>query len=211
MKEHNYTIPLNEALESDVSCFLCKMEDTLEERALDYYMGAAVMEPNVRIETNRKGFCRHHAEAMLEMPKKLPLLLALQTRLDTIAENFRKEKKPGKAAAKTCAVCERVAGQMEKCLENCLWLLQTEPDFLQKYLESQGVCMHHFHALTQKMGRSDIRLYAALHTHMEKKLSALSQGIDSFVRSFDYRSTPDMADPKVPARAVETLTEKRGL
>lgn len=210
MKEHNYTIPLTEALEENVSCFLCKIEDDLESRALEYYMGAAVMEPNVRIETNEKGFCRHHAEEMLEMPKKLPLLLALQTRLDTIEKKFKKEKKPGKVPEKTCAVCDRVAGQMDKCLDNCLWLLRKEPDFLQKYLDSQGVCLHHFHVLSGKMGRSDAELYAKLYAHMEKKLEKLAKDIDAFTRSFDYRNTPDASMGAVPGRAVETLTEKRG-
>jgi len=134
----------------------------------------------------------------------------LQTRLDTVAEAFRKEKKPGKATEKTCAVCDRAAGQMHKCLENCLWLLRTEPDFLQKYLASQGVCIHHFHALAERMGRSDGALYVQLHEHMEKKLKTLAADIDSFTRSFDYRSTPDASIRTVPGRAVETLTEKRG-
>lgn len=210
MKEHNYTIPLTEALESDVSCFLCKIEDELEARALDYYMGAAVMEPNVRIETNKKGFCRCHAEKMLEMPKKLPLLLALQTRLDTAAEALKKEKKPGKGKDATCAVCDRAAGQMEKVLENCVWLLQREPDFLRKFLASQGVCLHHFHALSAKMGRGDGALYEKLHEHMEKKLETLAEDIAAFTRSFDYRFAPGENIGAVPARAVETLTEKRG-
>jgi len=210
MKEHNYTIPLTEALEANVSCFLCKLEDELETRALDYYMGAAVMEPNVRIETNQKGFCRVHGKEMLQMPKKLPLMLALQTRLDTVSKLFAKEKKPPKSRKTTCAVCERVAGQMDKCLENCVWLLEKEPDFLEKYLASEGVCLHHFYELTSKMGRGSGKLYEKLHAHMQEKLERLAGDIDSFTRSFDYRNTPGANMGAVPGRAVETLTEKKG-
>ncbi len=209
MKEHNYTIPLNEALEADVSCFLCKIEDELEARALEYYMGAAVMEPNVRIETNETGFCRHHASIMLEMPKKLPLLLALETRLDTLSKALAKEKTPGKSGETTCAVCRRTKGQMDKCLDNCLWLLQKEPEFLEKFLHSQGVCLHHFHALRARMGRSDKALCAALHKHMTEKLAALKEDIHTFTKSFDYRFTPPEGIGAVPARAVETLTGKK--
>ncbi len=210
MKEHNYTIPLTEALEAEVSCFLCKIEDELEARALDYYMGAAVMEPSVRIETNQKGFCRAHGEEMLQMPKKLPLMLALETRLDTAVKAFAKEKKPQKGHKSTCAVCERVAGQMDKCLKNCLWLLQKEPEFLEKYLASEGVCLHHFYALTEKMGRGDGKLYETLHTHMKEKLERLAGDIHAFTRSFDYRNTPGENIGTVPPRAVQTLTEKKG-
>lgn len=210
MKEHNYTIPLNEALESNVSCFLCKIEDTLEERAVDYYMGAAVMEPGVRIETNEKGFCRHHAETMLNMPKKLPLMLALETRLDALEKALAKEKVPAKTVKHTCAVCERTARQMDKCLDNCVWLLRKEPDFLEKYLHSEGVCLHHFHALTQRLGRGDKALYAALHKAMTEKLQALREDIHTFTKSFDYRFTAPEGIGQVPPRAVETLTGKKG-
>ena len=209
MKEHNYTIPLTEALEAEVSCFLCKIEDELSERALAYYMGAAVMEPAVRMETNEKGFCRYHGEKMLEMPKKLPLVLALQTRLSEIQKQVKKMKKPGKGHTPSCAVCDRTREQMEKCLENCLWLLKKEPDFLNKYLQSQGVCLHHFYALTEKMGKGDGDLYKVLHAHMEEKLQKLEGRVEAFARSFDYRSHAEENLGSVPRFAVETLTERK--
>lgn len=210
MKEHNYTIPLNEALEKNVSCFLCDLEKLLEDRALDYYMGAAVMEPNVRIETNAKGFCRLHGEKMLAMQKKLPLMLALETRLDTMLSELKKNKKPPKARKKTCAVCDRVAGQMDKALENCAWLLKNEPQFLEKYLASDGVCLHHFYALCEKFGRGDGALYEKLHGAMVKKLENLRGDITGFTRGFDYKTAPKENMGSVPPRAVETLTEKKG-
>ncbi len=209
MKEHNYTIPLTEALESNPGCFLCRIEDEMESRALEYYMGAAVMEPRVRVETNEKGFCRKHGEAMLSMPKKLPLILALQTRLSAVETKLSKEKKPVRDHHATCAVCERVEKQMEKCLENCVWLLEKEPDFLGKYLSSHGVCLHHFYALTEKMGRKDGELYTKLHAHMITKLQNLAEGIDAFARSFDYRSTQEENLGGIPPLAVETLTERK--
>ncbi|MBQ7037201.1 MAG: hypothetical protein IJN74_06950 [Clostridia bacterium] len=210
MKEHNYTIPLNEALESDVSCFLCSLEDMLSARALEYYMGAAVMEPNVRIETNAKGFCRLHGEKMLSMQKKLPLMLALETRLDTLLSELGKHKKPVRGREKTCAVCERIEGQMDKALENCAWLLKNEPAFLEKYLESDGVCLHHFYALCEKLGRRDGALYEKLHAHMVKKLENLRGDITGFTRGFDYQTAPKENMGHIPPRAVETLTEKKG-
>ena len=210
MKEHNYTIPLTEALEAGPSCFLCKIEDELTERAMDYYMGAAVMEPGVRIETNAKGFCRTHGEIMREMPKKLPLMLALETRLLVQKKELEKAKMPGKAPVTTCAVCERVAGQMDKCIENCVWLLQKEPLFLEMYLASEGVCLHHFGKISSKMGRGDKALYQKLHQHMTEKLERLHGEIQSFTKSFDYRFTPEAGIDQVPRKAVETLTGRKG-
>lgn len=210
MKEHNYTIPLNEALEENVSCFLCSLEDRFSERALEYYLGAAVMEPDVRIETNAKGFCRLHGEKMLSMQKKLPLMLAMETRLDTLLKELQKNKKPPKERTKTCAVCDRVAEQMDKALENCVWLLKKEPQFLEKYLESDGVCLHHFYALCEKLGRGDGVLYEKLHAHMARKLENLRADITAFTRGFDYKTMPKENMGSIPPRAVETLTEKKG-
>lgn len=58
MKESIYTIPVSEILEPRQGCPLCILRDTLEKRAVEYIMGAAMMEPDVRQETNRQGFAR---------------------------------------------------------------------------------------------------------------------------------------------------------
>ena len=47
MKEKIYTIPVNEAYEIDCECPLCKLEEQLENEALDYALGAAMMEPGL--------------------------------------------------------------------------------------------------------------------------------------------------------------------
>ena len=54
MKDTIYTIPVSEVFEPKEGCPLCRMRDTLEERCLEYIMGAAMMEPDVRQDTNRQ-------------------------------------------------------------------------------------------------------------------------------------------------------------
>jgi len=60
MKERIYTIPINEAFDQDSECPLCICERKLENDALEYTLGPAMMEPDSRIETNRTGFCNLH-------------------------------------------------------------------------------------------------------------------------------------------------------
>ena len=208
MKEHNYTIPINEALEAHVPCFLCKIEADLEKRALEYFMGAAVMEPAVRIAMNEKGFCRAHCMEMYETANKLPLALAMETRLLHIRKNLEKQKHPQKdGAPHGCAVCERVQKQMEKCVENALWLMRQEKAFLDKYLATDGVCVHHFYQLTKRMHRTEGALYKTLHAHMEGKLLALEKDLERFRNMFDYRSqdTDRAWAAEVLPRAITTL------
>ncbi|MBE7064154.1 MAG: hypothetical protein E7390_10290, partial [Ruminococcaceae bacterium] len=65
MRDTIYTIPLTDVFEPKDGCPLCRLYDILEERCVEYIMGAAMMEPDVRVETNRLGFCRHHYDMML--------------------------------------------------------------------------------------------------------------------------------------------------
>ena len=69
MAEKIYTIPINEAfdktLESETpDCPLCLLRRMLEKNEIERITGAAMMEPDVRIETNKKGFCRRHFDMM---------------------------------------------------------------------------------------------------------------------------------------------------
>ena len=65
MRSDICSIPVNEVFEPKDGCPLCRLRDMLEERVLDYIMGAAMMEPDVRKETNKQGFCYDHFKAML--------------------------------------------------------------------------------------------------------------------------------------------------
>lgn len=56
MAEQLYTIPINEAFDVKEGCPLCRLRHQLEEQSLSYIMGAAMMEPDVRIVTNQLGF-----------------------------------------------------------------------------------------------------------------------------------------------------------
>lgn len=96
MKEKIYTIPVTEAFEQECECPVCLLEKKLEEQYTDYYLGAALMEPDCRIETNKKGFCRRHFE-MLYNRQENRLGLGLET--DThLREQLEKIKELGKAA-----------------------------------------------------------------------------------------------------------------
>ena len=55
MKETIYTIPLNESFDTDCECPLCVLKDRLETESVEYALGAAMMEPDFRIESNKKG------------------------------------------------------------------------------------------------------------------------------------------------------------
>jgi len=88
MKEKIYTIPVTEAFKQDSECPLCLLHIKLEQEYTDYYLGPALMEPDSRIDTNKKGFCRKHFELLYNRQEnRLGLALETHTHLkEKIAE-----------------------------------------------------------------------------------------------------------------------------
>ncbi len=78
MKEKIYTIPVTEAFGQEHECPVCLLESKLENEYTDYYLGPALMEPDCRVDTNRRGFCRRHFELLYNRQENR-LGLALET------------------------------------------------------------------------------------------------------------------------------------
>ena len=53
MKETIVTIPINDLFAPKCGCPLCRMESMLEEQYVEFITGDAMMEPSVRVETNK--------------------------------------------------------------------------------------------------------------------------------------------------------------
>lgn len=80
MKEKIYTIPVTDAFSVDCECPLCVLEKKLEEDAIEYTLGASLMEPDHRQTTNELGFCRTHFEALYnKQVNRLGLALIIDT------------------------------------------------------------------------------------------------------------------------------------
>lgn len=64
MKEKIYTIPVTDAFKTECECSLCVLEKKLEEENIQYVLGPFLMEPDGRMITNEKGFCKVHFEML---------------------------------------------------------------------------------------------------------------------------------------------------
>ena len=58
MRDDITSIPISEVFEPRDGCPICRLRNTLEDRVVEYITGAAMMEPDVRIETNKQGLCQ---------------------------------------------------------------------------------------------------------------------------------------------------------
>ncbi len=100
MRESILTIPVTDIFEPKCGCPICRLRDTLEQRTVEYIMGAAMMEPDVRMETNKLGFCKTHFEQMRACKNRLSLALMLQSHLQDMQKHIftRKKMFEGKTA-----------------------------------------------------------------------------------------------------------------
>jgi hypothetical protein len=170
MKEKIYTIPVNEAYDTDCECPLCSLEKQLEQEAIDYALGAAMMEPDYRTESNEKGYCNKHYSEMFKRPNKLSLALVLDTHLEEIRKKLQKFeksaasleksssglfKKSGAAElsakmsdtlAKTedgCMICQKINTTMERYIDVLLYMWTNDEAFKKKFDKSKGICLKH--------------------------------------------------------------------
>ncbi len=205
MKETIYTIPINEAYDKLDGCPICRLENDLEETSVDYIMGAAMMEPDVRIETNKVGFCPSHFKLMLTVKKRLSLALMLESYLNELCEKCLPEDTSKlnkkdlesissslKSASDECFVCNQLHERMEKYYRNIIYLWRTDAEFRKKTQNQEFFCIHHLAELCEhakkELDKKSIPSFLSDHmSAARKKAASLNEDVSAFCKSFDHR------------------------
>ena len=91
MKYHLDTIPVWEAMEHPGECPLCQVRDKIEGEYISVFLGGALMDPDIRVETNAKGFCPAHFQMLYDGGNRLGLGLMSHTRLIELRETIAKD------------------------------------------------------------------------------------------------------------------------
>jgi hypothetical protein len=156
-----------------------------------------MMEPSVRIETNRLGFCEKHFGKMLKNGKRLPVALILQSHLEEIRAELAGAKADGaekylSRLERTCYVCARVETNMQSVLSNIFYLWSGDEKFRRLFSEQPYFCITRYRALLScsekalsKKERSVF--YESISLTERNYLASLSGDIDWFCKKFDYR------------------------
>ena len=156
MKDSIYTIPLSEVLEPKDGCPICRLRNILEDRCLEYIMGAAMMEPDIRIKTNALGFCRRHYKKMFDLNNRLSLALMLESHLKEQSDKVAVCKKTlfgkdvnaksidnMKSLAGSCYICDRVNEKYAKMVYTAVLLWQKQTEFRTLTAEQPYFCLPH--------------------------------------------------------------------
>ena len=211
LKEKIYTIPLTDAYSEPCECPFCVLEKKLEKEAAEYALGASMMEPESRIESNKKGFCRRHFEFLLKEQKALSLALVLDTHLAEITKNIEDVPKPEKqglfskkasfidsALEKVsefnsgCVICDKLDYTLGKFARVFWYLYKNEPEFKEKVLNSNGFCLPHFELILKnakaELGATCAEKLAGEIIELQlRSLKTLNEDTNWFTKKFDYR------------------------
>lgn len=215
MKEKIYTIPINEAFDEVCECPLCFIERHLESDAIEYELGAAMMEPDHREISNEKGFCKRHLEMMFQKENKLSLALVMDTHLAEVRKKvlalkngkkgfFKKESPSISETVNSCIVCDKLEKTMDRYMDVLVSMYKDEGEFREKFKSSKGFCLYHFNKLLE---RADGEFLKALIEKEEMELEAINDDIHKFTLKFDYRNR-DMewgTAKDAPVRCVQKL------
>lgn len=208
MPEKIYTIPVNEAFEksqADPSCGcpFCTLYNNLEEAELDRILGAAMMEPDVRIETNAQGFCDTHFKMMFVRKNRLGMGLILESHLAEIAKGQKGKLLSMKSAGvaqeeklekleNSCYVCSRIAFSFNKMMNTAVYLWEFEREFREKTAVQPYFCLPHYRMFIAEARRHMNKkvfssFYEALSELELRYLNKLNEDVSWFCKKFDYR------------------------
>lgn len=208
MRESILTIPISEILEPRDGCPICRMRDMLEQRTVEYIMGAAMMEPDVRIETNRAGFCHTHFRQMMKQKNRLSLALMLQTHLAAVDQQLFSRKKlfePKNARKQklsqineSCFVCEKVDWGMERLMRT-FFEMYSHADIKQLMSEQEYICLPHYDLLQSLapayLQKQELDSFTKMLSGLtEKYIAALYEDVSHYCNMYDYRNTGKDAD-----------------
>lgn len=209
MRESLLTIPINEIFEPKCGCPICRMRDMLEQRTVEYIMGAAMMEPDVRIETNKQGFCHTHFEQMRNCKNRLSLALMLQSHLQDIQKHIfdRKSIFEGKTAKQKkvsainndCFVCNKIEWGMLRFMVTLFEMFEKSADFKNLFAEQELLCLPHYDLLVslsaEKMDKKCQKRFIDVCGELVKKyLDSLEDDIYHYCKMYDYRNAGKEAD-----------------
>ncbi len=223
MREDICSIPVHDIFHPKEGCPFCRMRDMLEDRIATYITGAAMMEPDVREETNRLGFCETHFNHILARGSRLSVALILESLVaETVNEVFPQGKVPAKKISaavhrrkENCFVCENVEKNMKHLCDSMIKMWETDEEFRTLYAEQDYICLAHYGMVidyAQKMNRKNFPAFAQQTMKLAKtRLAEIGQDVTHFCRMFDYRNKGgDWGNSRdAIERAIEYLTSRK--
>jgi hypothetical protein len=206
MKPNICTIPITDLFTETDGCPICRMHRMLEEQYVEYITGAAMMAPDVRVITNKTGFCHRHFSMMVNTGPRLSNALLLQTHIDEQRKLVFPKKMNEPASkqniaaitelGKTCYVCDRVEHDVLHLLRTVYTQFGQDPEFRAQYKAQDYVCLNHY-SLIMTAAKAHKKamdkqtwavFYESTNTLSKQYMDTLYDDVTHFTTMFDYRN-----------------------
>ena len=226
MREKIYTIPVNEAFDDQSGkCPFCLLYEKLQEDELTLILGASMMEPDVRIQTNEKGFCGKHFHMLRTRKNRLGLGLIMESHLDEVKKSIKPggflardksaaPKKNIEALEKSCYICDRIDFNFDNMIDTATMLYEGEKEFRTKFAAQKCFCLPHYRKLLEASAKMSKKYREELAEDAAKVVGAyldkLKEDVSWFCKKFDYRydNEPWYDAKDAIERAIRFLTSE---
>ena len=158
---------VHDAYQRGGECPLCDLEEAAEQTYLRSFHHSRVMEPSVRVQTNKEGFCAEHLRKLYAGENKLGIGLVIHTRLQHVADELADilGKIGGKrgvpraaervhALEESCFLCRLMSQDRQRYAFTILYLWTRDPDFPAVFRASRGFCLPHFRLMLEEGQRA---------------------------------------------------------
>ncbi|MBQ3761353.1 MAG: hypothetical protein II875_04980 [Clostridia bacterium] len=214
MRQHIDTIPVWDAFKLDCECPLCELKSTNEDNYVHSFTGGSVMEPDVRVEVNMKGFCARHFKLMMVGDRRLGVALMAHTYLkQTMARlgeasqavqsvpakgGFFSRKAPSagvnlKPLTDSCILCDRLNATMERYVYTTVHLWKKDGSFRAQFKGSKGFCLVHYaellNAAPEQLSGQELKQFTDMLNEVEMtNLKRVAEEIEWFTLKFDHKN-----------------------
>lgn len=214
MKEQLYTIPVNDIFDQNCECPICAMNRSLEEDAVAFAMGPSYMEDDIRLTTDKTGFCAPHMQMLYDFENRLGLALILDTHMKYMINQIETLQKKGRKSAGglfskkeqtsiyhftnrisgSCFICDRIRHTFERYIATTFYLYERDSRFLSKFKKCNGFCLEHYGMLYEKApeylhGNTLETFTKDLDYIFLSNYKRMEEEVSWFIDKFDYRNT----------------------
>lgn len=237
MKEQIYTIPVNDGFNEGGECPFCNMYNKLEKENLDYMLGSSYMDDNIRMETDKIGFCKNHYSMMYNKQNRLGLALMLQSHIqkinsdiENLSNSLNCHKKKGLFSktpenkvtpyinniSESCYICNKIKTSMDRYFDTFFYMWKKDNELKEKVKNSKGFCINHFATLVdmanKKLNNAEYKDFINIITPLElENIKRLESEINHFINKFDhnYKDAPWGTAKDALPRGIEKISSQK--
>ncbi|MEM3000023.1 MAG: DUF6062 family protein [Candidatus Bathyarchaeia archaeon] len=197
---------IKRAIGSNEECFLCKLEEEIEDKYVNDYLSELVMDSTARQKIiENRGFCNYHFYKMLTAANKptspdghgIALINKSKSIIDTLIQDFHKRKAQQisnfdklLATENSCPVCVHITQFSKRYISKTLELIySSNEEFLSILKKSKGFCIPHFvmviHNATTLPVQNQKTINALIEVE-EKNLRRLQSELAEYIKSQSY-------------------------